>query len=273
MQDLDRKLATFLRGELIKVRTEEKKISKFVLRHAAPGAKGNEVDSWSHDSRMEDDDIQTLANEMVMRAQTDADGLGPGVHRYTVSTVLAKGSSGARFMFRLRAVEESDDEIAGEDSPTTKGLLQQLMRHNEANQRLLAQSLGAIIGKQTQQLDRVYARMEKLEDERATTFLALEEAKTDQHTRDMELMEANANEERKQQGFKKIMELAPVVVNRIAGKDVVPTKTDPLAMIIQNLGASLNEEQIRAIVSQLKPEQQLMFGEIMRVANQKGNGN
>lgn len=270
MQDLESKLGLHLRSELTKIRSKDKQIAKFVLRHASPGAKGNDVESWDHDERLELDQIEMLAAEISGRAQTDADGLGSGVHRYTLQTVLNKGVNGNRFVFRVRANETGDDEVAGEDSPTQKGLLGQLMRHNEANNRTLHTALGGIVSMMSRQMVSMGERMQSLEAERATTFLALEAAKTEAHDRDMDAMKTLEDEKRKGQAFDKLMQLGPVVVNRIVGKDIMPTGgVDPLAMILNNLGESLTQDQVRTIAATLRPEQQLQFMEVMETAKRK----
>jgi len=269
MKDLESKIGDYLRSELVKIRPQGKQISRFSLRHASPGHQGNDVESWDHDDKMNLDDIGVFANEIAARAQTDADGIGPGVHRYTLQSYIGKQPSSGRFVFRIRASEDPDDEIGGDDSPTTKGLLAQLMRHNEANARTLNTMSSGVVTLLVRRLEAMDSRMSNLEKERAETFLALEAAKSEQHTRDMELMKESNNEERKDAALKKLMDLAPVVVNRIAGKQLMEAK-DPLSAMVSQLGDSLSQEQISKIASALSPEQQIMFVEAVKTAKERG---
>ncbi len=262
--DIEKELNNYLRSELVKIR-KTNPITKFVLRHASPGSKGNEVESWEHDSAIKLEDIPRLAADILGRAQTDSDGLGPGVHRYTFSAVAKGEGKTTRLMFRLRGGEESDEEsVGGEDSPTMKGLTQQLMRHNEATQRTLISSVGTMLSLMGRRMESQDAEMTQMRRERSETFLALEEAKSQQHDRDMTAMETMNADKRKDMAFNKIMQLAPAVVNRISGKNLLPEKTSPMDMMLENLVKSLDETQFAAIASQLRPDQQLTFVEILR---------
>lgn len=271
--DIEKKLAEHLRSELVKIRPAGKQITKFVLRHAAPGAKGNDVETFEHEEALSIDDIEVFASQIVQRAQTDADGLGSGAHRYNLQTIIGKGVAGGRFVFRMRASEDPDDEIAGEDSPSTRGLLSQLMRHNEAMARTLNAATQSIINVMARNVESANTRMAKMEEERSATFLALEAAKSEQHNRDLELMVSSQNEDRKTQAFNKAMALAPVIANRIMGSQVVPVKEDPLVMILNQLAESLDGKQIEAIANSLTMEQRIMFAEAIQAAKARSSNN
>ena len=95
-------------------------------------------------------------------------------------------------------------------------------------------------------------------------FQTLEEAKSDQHTRDMEMMLTDKSQTRKDQAFQKLMTLVPMVVNKIAGGKVLPDKSDPVMMLLEPLIGSLNQEQYQAIQATLSPEQTIMFVDLLQ---------
>lgn len=280
--DVERELARYIRTELVKKYDGEKRVTRFVLRHAAPGAKGAEVEAWDlSDERLnlDHDDLERLANEIAMRAQTDADGVGvAGPQRYVVQSFKRGDTRGStRFAFTLRAnVEDEMDGGGGDEPPTLRGLVTQQMRHNEALTRLNVTLAGTMANQMARRMEAMDSEMTKMREERSATFLALEAAKTDEHNRELEAMHQMKTEERKDEAFSKLMKLAPVVVNRLAGKNLLPSgNIDPLQLILTELATSLSPEQLQAIAANLKAEQQIQFVEILRTIQErkaKSNG-
>ena len=264
-------LATWLTAELCKTRPEGQGVCKFILRTSAPGSKGAEVDDFKVESRIEIDEIPMFAQNILARAQEDADGHGPMVQSYTVFTYLRRESKPqGRYPFRLRGEQDMDlDDEAGYEAPNNKGLMSQLMRHNEALTRGIATSAASMLAIATRRAESQDRLVEKLLEERMRTFEVLEAAKSEQHSRDMELMMMDAGQKRKDEAFGKLMQLVPVVINRLAGGKVLPQKTDPLMMMLEPLIDSLSQEQLHNIGSSLKPEQMITFAEILRTFQQK----
>ena len=262
----DKKFAAFIKGELVKNRAEDKPLKRFVLRTYAAGTKGQEIESFDLDEGIMVDDADQFAEQISTRAQIDADGNGPTMQRYCVlAYVKGNAAPSARFVFRLKGETDIDlDDESGEEAPTTKGLLAQLMRHNEAIMRLALQGSTAHTNIMTRQMEATNRTNEHLLDERTKMFAALEEAKSTEHVRTMDLMLTTGEQERKDKALEKMMSLVPLVVNRLVGVKVMPGKDDPLMMLLEPLISSLKPEQFSAIAQQLDPQQQLTFVEILR---------
>lgn len=259
-------LCRWLSRELVKDR-KDKPISKIVLRHAAPGTKGNEVDTIDMQERtLSMDELPLLSEEIISRAQTDADGIG-GVQRYTVVLyALNEVRAALRWPFRIRANGDEFDE-AGDESPNSKGLLSQLMRHNEAIAKTMVHAVAGLTTVMARRLESSDATITRLTDQHHKNMQLLEDAQSQQHTRDMELLTTEANESRKNQMFEKLSLLVPVMINKLAGQKVMAAD-DPAAMMLKSFSESITPEQFKTIQATLKPEQLIVLGQILQPPKQ-----
>lgn len=266
--DQETKFTHWVRTELCKAKPPE----RLVLRSAAPGSKGNDVETFEvRASELELEEIPILAGNILQRAQDDADGNGPGVSRFLVYA-YRKGENkpSARYPFRLRGESDLDmDSESGEEAPTAKGIITQLMRHNEAMARILVQTTGASMASMARRLESADKLNEALAKERREMFVTLEEAKSEQHNRDMELMLTEGGMKRKDQAFAKLMALVPMVINKIAGSKLLPDKSDPIMMLLEPLIGSLDQAQFQAIAQSLTPEQQIMFVDLLKTFQER----
>jgi len=260
-------LAKWLSRELVKNRGADKPATRISLRHASPGTKGSSVEDIDLTERiLSTDDLPTLAEEIVSRAQTDADGLG-NIQRYIV-TIYVKGEPRAvqRFPFRIRANGDEFEEGA-EEAPTMKGLTSQLMRHNEAMAKTLVHSVAGITQIMARRLESSDNTVARLTEQVYKNMELLEEAKSDQHARDMELLTTEAKETRTNQMFEKMAVLVPVIINRLAGQKVLNAE-DPNAMMLKAFAESMTPEQFKQIQSTLKPEQLILLAQLMNNVRQ-----
>lgn len=263
----NKKLESWLTAEFCKDRPEGKPLRKFVLRTAAPGTKGSDVDDFKIDARIELDEIPVWASQIMARAQDDADGRGPGTYQYVVLAML-KGEEKpvARFTMRVAGNEDLDldEDGTNENAPNMKGLMSQLMRHNESYARALAMMTAQQVASAVRRQESAERTVERLLDERMKMYETLEQSRSQQHDRDMDLMLADSEQKRKDAVFGKIMQLMPLVVNKMMGSKVLPDKSDPLMMILEPLIDSMGAEQFKAIQQALTPEQTLMFVELLQ---------
>lgn len=262
--EAERKVATWLKSELCK----DKPPAKIVLRSAGVGNKGTEVDSWSVEVRIELEEIPALANTIVSRAQEDADGNGPTITRYVVLAYdkgQSKDKARSRFAMRLRGEADLDlDDDSGEEPATMKGLLSQLMRHNEAMARTLVAVSSSSSMSMVRRLESSDKQVDSLIAERMAYFEEREKSRSEEHARDQEAFLVGKEQERKDAMFQKLMGLVPIVVNRIAGQKALPSGDDPMMSMLEALVGTMDASQFQAIAGNLKPEQQLTFFEILR---------
>jgi len=255
-------ITKFLRTHL--AQTREVPVSRIALRHAAASAKGQDVESFSiPEEGFTIDTLQIFAQEILSRAQSDADGLG-GVQRYVIQIYDNGKASLGRFAFRLRGQEdEFDDSMNGEEAPTMRGLLQQLMRHNEANARtmnLMFQGMSTSLVRRIESQDRL---IEGLVEKRQKDLVVMEEARTQQHERDMQLLLTENAENRKDKLVEKLSLMLPVALNHLVGKKVLDGD-DPNVLMLKAFAGSLSPEQLQSIQSGLSVEQRVVLYKIIQ---------
>lgn len=252
----------FLRKELC-----GKGIAKLILRHAGKGSKGDPVETFEIIESIPFDQIVVMKDLVMSTAQTDADGMGPSVQRYALTSYVKdkddNETQSARVVFRLRGETEEFDDESGEEAPTPKGLLSQLMRHNEANNRTLVGAIGQVFGRMSQRMDSQDRLVEKLLEDRQSMFETLEGARSHQHERQLELQSAEGDERRKDKAFDKIAMLIPAILNKISG-GAIPSKTDPVMMMMNELVSSMSVEQFGHIRASLQPEQAILFMQVLQ---------
>jgi hypothetical protein len=263
-------LNKWLCRELVKDR-RDKPIAKISLRHAAPGTKGNDIETIDLQERtLSTDELPMIAEEIVSRAQMDADGIG-GVQRYIVALYQVKDPRACvRFPFRIRANGDEFEE-AGDEPSNSKGLLSQLMRHNEAMAKTMVHAVAGLTTVMARRLESSDNTITRLTEQHTENMKLLEEAKSDQHTRDMELLTTEASETRKNQMFEKLALMVPVLINKLSGQKVFNTE-DPTAMMLKSFTESITQEQFTKIQSSLKPEQLIILMQIMNNAKQLPDG-
>ncbi len=266
---LEKDLENFFRREFAKNRGE-KPLIKITVRHAASGAKGLDVTSIDLADResISIDDMNSLSDEILSIAQTDADGQG-GVNRYVVY-LHAKDEprTVAKHPFKLRGIKDEFDEEGGDEPATLKGLVAQQMRHTEAMAKTMVhsvQGITQIMARRLEESDRTISRIMEVNQKNQQL---LEDARNEEHTRNMELLQFEAKETRKSQMFEKLSVLVPVVLNKLAGQKIM-NADDPMVMMLKSFSESLSPEQMKSIQGTLKPEQAILLINIMKSTNQK----
>lgn len=260
--NVQRELTSFLRQQLFRERNEP--IALIELRHAASGSKGNAVDDFDFSS-INTDNFSSLVDEIISRGQSDADGIG-GVQRYELHVLTSDKKVSARFAFRLRGEDDANDEIAGDEAATMKGLLGQLMRHNEQQNRTMVSGIGVMVNMMNRSLERLQDENESLREERSKTWEIIDKARGNEHEREMELLETSRKGEREDMIFQKINTLFPLLLNRLSGKKVLSTEEKS---VLGGFVESLTEDQFNNIKNALNPEQQILLFKVVSEINQK----
>jgi len=263
MSDQNKDIDKWIRQQLSRQR--DVRLERFVLRSAQIGTKGSEVETFPVPDEISVDNVGLFVDEIMARAQTDADVIGKLV-RYNLIACEVGRKDGSRFSFRLRG-EADDDDSEGDEAPTEKGLIGQLMRHNEALMRMAVMTMGTTNTMLARRVEQSEQANERLVDERSQYFRAMEESKSLQHERDVSMLLASGQEERKNEALKKLESLLPVVVNKIAGREVLPE--GQTGDIFGTLANSLSPDQLQHIAPYLTQEQQLMLLTLIKAAREK----
>lgn len=218
------------------------------------------------------DEIESVVDELVTAAMNDAEGLGSGLQRYGLFAFFEKepmaplrhpmkvqgGGMAARSgdEFGLGSVEDSE-------TPDARGIVAQHMRHTEAMMKstvLMSTSNQRIAIEQNQML----ANQVTVLTRQVFSLLESQQRVLDNQT-------ARQIAEKKSQvwienleGFADMLKvLLPHAVNKISGKEILPTRSTAGEMELVALMQTLRPEQLKALQSTLKPEQMLAIMSIM----------
>lgn len=259
-------LERFLRQQLF--RNRDQPLEKFVLRNALAGARGQEVEEFEIQGTITTDQVPLMRDQILTSAQRDADGAGTKLQSYILVALELSSKVGPRFRFRVRG--EGDDDEGGEEPANEKGLLAQMMRHNEAMMRMMTMGNSAIIQNLSRQLDDSNRHTERLIAQRQEGFQALEEAKSQQHEREIQLLTVGNQEERKSMATNKLVSkiemLFPILFNKLAGQKMLTTEEHS---VLGSFVESLSPEQLQRIAQQLSPEQQVSLLNMYRDIKEK----
>jgi hypothetical protein len=250
---------------------DEGPVVKLVVKHLDANGRAGKEEIWScnmpHEGdsvTLSEEEVPDLINDMDMSCYDDAEGMAAGLQRYKILCyVKHKTNPHSRFTFAL-AGESSDIDDTGVSEPATqKGLLGQMMRHNEAIMRTSVMSTNANMSMMQRTIGRQNEHIEKLLEDRRETFEITEDLKSQHHDRQLASMQAESQDKRYSEMFEKASLLLPAVVNRISGKKLLPENVSPMQDMLKGLAESLSEDQIAKILPTLKPEQAIALLEFI----------
>jgi hypothetical protein len=141
---------------------------------------------------------------------TDAEGLG-GMQRYLL--VALRGSE-VLGRLPIRAAGGADEGAADpidSEPATARGLVAQLMRHNEANSRIVSLSMGQIVATLLRQNERLRLVAEEAEDKRYAVANLTEQLLSQQHERDLEARMVEERGELLRHGLTQLRGVVPFV--------------------------------------------------------------
>jgi hypothetical protein len=231
-----------------------------VLRHVSINDRQVDVATFAQQKLADGGEREASIVELVKRIcdaiDNDVDGLG-GVQRYLLIAVVDQRPVG-RLPLRCAASGADSGSIdAIESEPATpKGLLAQLMRHNEAQTRMFALSVGQVISTMQRTIARLQENAEIGEERRLEAVALTEELLSQKHKRDLLTEKAALDYTFKAEGFKKLLEVGTALAGHImaGGK---------MGGLLKQLFASLSPEQFEALGRVLSPEQVAIVNELI----------
>lgn len=239
-------------------------LSRFTVKHSSQGSKGSLVGEHKVE-QMTTDDVRDCADALEAMVNDDAAGMG-GMQRYVIESWHDDSeSASARFALRVQGYDPDVDNMDSDDAepPTKAGALSQQMRHNEMIMRTLVAGMGGAIQSLQRSASRNAELVEKLMEQRLEDFRVVEEAQSRKHERELELLERNAEIDRKDLLMEKGLTLLPAVVNRMAGKQILAAPS-PRDAMLKGLVETLTPQQLNGVASQLSGEQQIVLLELIQ---------
>lgn len=238
---------------------------KVVLRHLNIERK-NQGDIGTFPVRLEEgaeDEIQPLVDQIAEAAQSDANDLKSGVQTYAIYAYFTLDKSySVRKIFRVSAEEEMERDAMPTEQPTEKGLVAQTMRHLEAVMRHSTISSSM----QLQTMQRENARLSEMNErfsQQQIDFLVLmQDLMNDATKRRLDERREEAGLAMKAEAIEKLSALAPVIINRIAGKPILP-EPDKSFMLMSALLENLSDDQQQQLMGLLTDSQKMVLAETL----------
>lgn len=263
----EKRLERFLRQQLWGEHDE--KLVALLIKHAPQGHRGTVVFERKMADPVEGDEgLFRLRDEIFGYIEDDAAGLG-GVQRYIVEAMregLEKPSG--RFACNVQADLVDGEEGFDSEPPTSQGLIAQQMRHNEVLMKTFAQSVGMTVGTMQRMLAQTAEHNERLINQRFQSIDTLESAMSQQHARDMELLEKTSSIERRDAAFQKLMTLAPSIVDKaskkLLGTSLIPDAKSPTEVMVGDLVKSIDREQLANLARVLRQDQQILLVSLLQ---------
>lgn len=178
------KIAGFIRRTI----SGEDTITSFHLKHLNAEKKGSAIAKceWKKDK-----DPDEIAESLINSAQDDVDGIG-GVQSYIVQA-MAEKTFIARCTFRLRGeIEDADDDEFESEGASLKGIVGQLMRHNEAFSRTVITIVGVHQTQAEGFMKSMADRLNNYESRHFEMLNMLEDMHSQKHERELERMKTEA---------------------------------------------------------------------------------
>jgi len=145
------------------------------------------------------------------------------------------------------AIDEGESVMS--EPPTAVGLLSQLMRHNSDLHRQSSGTWGMMFAYMTRMIEKLTDQNEKLSTEKMAAAETMEALISKKHQRDMESREQEADMKRKDEMWGKVMMLLPVVVNKLAGKEIVRQNDTAFEITTAEFLKTITGEKIEQFIS------------------------
>jgi len=243
----DEAIARFLRRHAYG--TDADKLSQITLKHQL--SKNGQIKSWPFSKR--DTDVDDLQVQILELAQEHASGIG-GMQKYVVGAVYPSGVQ--TLTIRVFGGDDDDDASgSSSDKSSIPAVVAALIRYNETLTRCLIEtttSTNQVLAKTVQEQQ---AQIAQQNNERVEAIVLQEQMLSMQADRELAAMMAKAKNENQQKLLQNLLMLAPSVVNRIAGREVLPEQVSPALQAIKGVFTSLTEEQMSKLTDILTPAQ------------------
>lgn len=246
-----------------------------LLQHGA----GQEEDDavWSAEYAP-GDEVNQLVKEVVEAAVEDASGYPNGVLKYVFKAVGVK----ARVIFSLKVNSTEDEDIEDiDDLPNKRGLISQLMRHQEKIMRIAVGSTQKVIKTLETQNQKKDERIDQLESNQINTIKMIEDLVSGRHVRDLELRKLEREEKHKDQAIGMLMTAMPMLANKLMGGAQGAANVQgsggpiagasPIETMVEGLMSSMTSEQFNNLVKSglFSPDQMMLLAEIARTIQAK----
>lgn len=228
------------------------------------------------------DDVAELVDEIVDAADTEAKDM-----RFRGTIRLSARITGigklARCTFSLKGhvprmtdseLEEKDIEEYDEEMPNARGLVAQTQKHLEAMTKLTLGTVERGQSRLERENDKLRSELAAERKRTAENMRLYEELQQMQFARGLEIKKFEAEEERNDKMMEMGAAMIPPLLNRFMGGGAAAAQASegvrqPIEQMLDGFLSSLEENQLQAIGSVLKPDQMLIVYEMKNYVDQR----
>jgi len=212
-----------------------------------------------------------IINEIADAALRDANDVRAGVQTYAIYAYYTNDANYVpRKIFRAAADEDSDPEAGGmSEPPTEKGLVSQLMRHNEITSKNSLVAMGYIIQTFQKEVEQQRAMNRNLLDQQIQTAMLIQDVTNDAHDRRLKEKRAEMEMSMLEGGFEHLKVILPIIANKIAGKEIVPGAMPKEMYLLASLLENLSPQQQTILRDMLSPQQIAVLAELLGTYEEK----
>ena len=203
--------------------------------------------------------------EIAESSLRDANDVKAGVQTYAIYAYYTNDPNFCpRKIFRVSADEDFDPESGGvSEPPTEKGILSQLMRHNEINSKNSLVAMGYIIQTFQKEIDQQRQMNQKFLEQQIDTSMFIQEVMNDAHKRRQEERESELKMSMMEGAFEHIKVLMPIIANKLAGRQIVPENMPPEFGLLASLLENLSDQRQTVLRDMLNPSQLTTLAELL----------
>ncbi len=263
LEEAKEKVEHFILNILESIEMEISEYAFSVYQHGRGGEEDDPVATEEYERKTDKREVlikasQELAESLVDAAHEDVENFMRGKHKYAVRCEGIK----ARCVFTLTVNDTEDEDMDDiEETPNKKGLLSQLMRHQEKIMKVAVGSVKNVIDMQRRTIESQQERVQQLEGQQLEGIRLAEELISGKHTRDLELRRIEKKEKRMDELTGMVMQGAPLLLHMVAqsGKKDDGGEGSPAPAQAQGQetveGASRIEQLTSALIHTFTPEQ------------------
>jgi hypothetical protein len=271
---VENQIKDWVRRNVLLFDKEHGRCYKLIIRHLTidkkPDADVHTV-NLAGDPAVEGTEIaDRVILDVADAAQRDANDLG-GIQVYALYAYYAGNKNYVpRKIFRVSAEDEVEREREGlTEPPTEKGLTSQLMRHNEITSKNSLVAMGYIMQTFQKEIQQQREQNRIFLQQQVDMTILVQEVLNEASKRRLEEKKAEVEVSVIEGLFEHLKVGLPILLNRLAGKEVFPAKMDRELYMMASLFENLAPEQQAQLVNMLRPEQMAILAELLGMYEQR----
>ena len=215
-------------------------------------------------------EMDMLVNKIVDAAQRSANDYASGMQKYALYAYYTDDTSYVPYkMFRVSASDESAlGDMDPSEPPTEKGLMSQLMRHNEATMKTATMKDSFLFSILQRELSRLSDKDERNEQQRMDMIMLMQDTINEAHGRRLSERKEETDIAMREGIFEQLKVLMPIIANRVAGKPIFPEE-DKSFLLMATFLENLKPEQQAFLRDTLDGPQMAVLAEIFEEYEKK----